>query len=132
MAISSILRHSENLIKQVRYVETGLVDIALLTNSYFPKANITEEEFVDFKLKYLIKNNDKNLIKLYLIKNEKNIYNSKLIKFYINDYAENADLENACRIFEEINHFSNAYINKFQIYCLINKKKEKRHNFFLI
>ena len=107
-----------------------ILDIALLTNSYFPKENITEEEFIYFKFKYLIKNNDKNLIKLYLIKNEKNIYNSKLIKFYINDYAENADLENACKIFEEIKYFSNDYINKFQIYCLINKKKKRRGTTF--
>ena len=75
--------------------------------------------------KYLIKNNDKNLIKLYLIKNEKNIYNSKLIKFYINDYAENADLENACKIFDEVKYFGNDYINKFQIYCLVNQKKRE-------
>ena len=43
-----------------------ILDIALLTNSYFPKENITEEDFVDFKLKYLIKNNDKNLINFEL------------------------------------------------------------------
>ncbi len=102
-----------------------ILDIALLTNSYFPKENITDEDFVDFKLKYLIKNNDKNLIKLYLIKNKKNIYNSKLIKFYINDYIENADLENACKIFDEIKYFSDDYINKFQIYCLIDQEKRE-------
>ena len=98
-----------------------ILDIALLTNSYFPKLNITEEEFIDFKLEYLIENNDKKLIKSYLIKNENNIYNSKLIKFYINSYTESADLENACKIFDEINYFSNDYINKFKIYCLINQ-----------
>ena len=102
-----------------------ILDIALLTNSYFPKTNITEEEFVDFKLNYLIQNNDKSLIKLYLIKNEKNIYNSKLIKFYINDYTENADLKNACEIFNNIKYIYDDYINKFQIYCLINEKKRE-------
>ena len=102
-----------------------ILDIALLTNSYFPKDNITEEDFVDFKLKYLIKNNDKNLIELYLKKNEKNIYNSKLIKFYINDYIENADLEKACKIFDEIKYFSDNYIDKFQIYCLIDQEKRE-------
>ena len=97
-----------------------IFDIALLTNSYFPKENITEEEFVDFKLNYLINNNDKNLIKLYLIKNENNAYNSKLIKYYINSYLANADLENACKIFDKIKNFKDNYINKFLIYCLIN------------
>ena len=98
-----------------------ILDIVLLTNSYLPKQNITEEEFINFKLNYLIKNNDKNLIKLYLLKNEKNNYNSKLIKFFINDYIENADLENACKIFDEINYFNDDYIDKFKIYCLINQ-----------
>ena len=93
-----------------------ILDIALLTNSYFPKENITEEEFIDFKLNYLIKNNDKDLIKSYLIKNEKNIYNSKLIKFYIDDFIKNSDLENACKVFDEINYFENDYINKFDAF----------------
>ena len=102
-----------------------ILDIALLTNSYSPEDNITEEDFINFKLNYLIKTNDKNLIKLYLIKNKKNIYNSKLIRFYINDYIENSDLENACKIFEEIKYFSDDYINKFQIYCLIEQEKRE-------
>ena len=102
-----------------------ILDIALLTNSYFPQENITEEEFVDFKLNYLISNNNKELIKLYLIKNESNVYNSKLIKFYINSYLENADLENACEIFNELKYFDDDYINKFNIYCLINQNNRE-------
>ena len=102
-----------------------IFDIALLTNAYFPKANITKEEFIKFKLNYLIENNDKDLIKKYLIKNENNIYNSKLIIFYLNDHLENADLENACKIFDKINYFSNDYINKFKIYCLINQNQRE-------
>ncbi len=100
-----------------------IFDIALLTNSHFPNKNITEEEFINFKINYLAKNNDKNLIKLYLIKNQNYIYNNDLIKFYINDYLENSDLENACKVFDEINYLSNEYINKFKIYCLINQNK---------
>ena len=102
-----------------------ILDITLLTNSYFPSENITEEDFIDYKLKYLIKNNDKKLIKSYLIKNEKNIYNSKLIKFYIDDHIENSDLEKACKIFDEIKYFSDDYINKFKIYCLIDQGKRE-------
>ena len=102
-----------------------IFDIALLTNSYFPKKNITKQEFIEFKLDYLIDTNDKKIIKLYLIKNAHNIYNSKLIKFYINDYLETADLENSCKIFDEISYSSDYYINKFKIYCLINKEQRE-------
>ena len=108
-----------------------ILDIALLTNSYFPIYNITEEEFIKFKLNYLIKNRDKYLIKKYLIKNKNNIYNAELIKFYLNDYLENADLENACNIFEDINYFGDDYINKFKIYCLIkNNNREEAQLLF--
>ena len=110
-----------NLSKDARKI----LEIALLTNSYFPAKNITEEDFINFKLNYLINNNDLNLIKKYLIKNENNIYNSKLIKFYLNSFLQNSDLENACKIFEEVDYFEDNYINKFKIYCLINKNKRE-------
>ena len=103
-----------------------ILEIVLLTNTYFPKINITEEEFINYKTNFLIKNSDKNLIKLYLIKNLNNIYNSNLIKFYINSYLQNADLENACNIFNEINFYDDDYINKFKIYCLINEEKREQ------
>ena len=104
-----------------------IFEIVLLTNTYFPKINITEEEFINYKTNFLIKNDDKNLIKLYLIKNLNNIYNSNLIKFYINSYLQNADLENACNIFNEINFYDDDdYINKFKIYCLINEEKREQ------
>ena len=102
-----------------------ILNIALLTNSHFPKANITEEEFINFKTDYLIKKNDKNLINLYLIKNENNFFNSNLIRFYINSFLENADLENACKIFNDLKYFRDEYINKFKIYCLINESKRE-------
>ena len=121
--IKSILKklNKMNLSKDAKEI----LDIVLLTNSYFPEENITEEEFIDFKTNYLIDNNDKNLIKLYLTKNANNIYNSKLIKFFLNEHLENADLEGACKIFDEINYFSNDYINKFNIYCLINQNQRE-------
>ena len=99
----------------------NILDIALLTNSYFPKKNITEKEFIQLKLDYLIENNNKNLIKKYLIKNEENIHNSPLVKFYVNDYLETADLENACKIFDEKIYINDDYLNKFKVYCLIIK-----------
>ncbi len=103
-----------------------ILKIVLLTNTYFPQINITEEEFINFKTDFLVKKGDKNLIKLYLTKNANNIYNSNLIKFYLNSYLQNADLENACNIFNGINFFNDDYISKFKIYCLINEEKREQ------
>ena len=46
------------------------MQVSLLTNAYLPEKNISEEEFLNFRSKWLIKNSDLNLIEDYLIKNE--------------------------------------------------------------
>lgn len=100
-----------------------ILDIALLTNSYFPKKNISEDKFLNYKTDYLIQNGNLELIKLYLLKNQNNSNNSKLLRYYVEEYLSNSDLENACSIFNEINLLNDDYIAKFKIYCLINENR---------
>lgn len=100
-----------------------ILDIALLTNSYFPKKNISEDKFLNYKTDYLIKNGNLELIKLYLLKNQNNSNNSKLLRYYVEEYLSNFDLENACSIFNEINLLNDDYLTKFKIYCLINENR---------
>ena len=100
-----------------------ILDIALLTNSYFPKKNISEDKFLNYKTDYLIQNGNLELIKLYLVKNQNNSNNSKLLRYYVEEYLSNSDLENACSIFNEINLLNDDYITKFKIYCLINENR---------
>ena len=96
----------------------------MLTNSFFPSNNIEEEKFLNFKFDYLIESKNLNLIKIYLSKNN-NYNNSRIIKFYINHYLSNSDLENACKIFKNLNLFNDNYLAKFKIYCLINENKRE-------
>jgi len=100
-----------------------ILDIALLTNSYFPKKNISEDKFLNYKTDYLIQNGNLKLIKLYLLKNKNNSNNSKLLRYYVEEYLANSDLENACSIFNEINLLNDDYLTKFKIYCLINENR---------
>jgi len=100
-----------------------ILDIALLTNSYFPKKNISEDKFLNYKTDYLIQNGSLKLIKLYLLKNQNNSNNSKLLRYYVEEYLSNFDLENACSIFNEINLLNDDYLTKFKIYCLINENR---------
>jgi len=100
-----------------------ILDIVLLTNSYFPKKNISEDKFLNYKTDYLIQNGNLELIKLYLLKNQNNSNNSKLLRYYVEEYLSNSDLENACSIFNEINLLNDDYLTKFKIYCLINENR---------
>ena len=63
-----------------------LMNIALLTNSYYPKINITEEEFLKIKSDWLIKNNDRDLIEEYLIKNQILNLHPELSRYLVDQY----------------------------------------------
>ena len=104
-----------------------ILDISLLTNSYIPQKNITKEEFIKFKIDFLIKNDDLNLIENFLLKNENldsNI-NQELIKFLVEDYLSNSKIEKSCEIFSLLNQIiTDNYLFKFNVYCLINQNKK--------
>ena len=130
--INKILKRINKL--KLSHDANEIINIALLTNSYLPKKNIPEDEFIDFKLEYLIKNNNLELIKSYLIKNNNISNNIKLIKYYVESYISDSDLQNSCEIFNKINLFEDEYLTKFKIYCLINegKREEAQLQFDLI
>ena len=102
-----------------------ILNITLLTSSYFPVNNISEENFISFKINYLIQNKDLKLIESYLQNNDNNFKNAELIKYYVNTNLANSNLENACDIFSKIIFFNDDYLNKFKIYCLINKNSRE-------
>ena len=110
-----------------------ILKIALLTNSYFPSKNITNEDFLKLKQGWLLENSDLNLIEEYLIKNKKNSGSNELIKFLINEYLSNSEIEKSCKIFSKINYvITDDYLSKFNIYCLINNNKKEEAQYYLI
>tara|TARA_B100000965_G_scaffold361618_1_gene343099 strand:- start:464 stop:2194 length:1731 start_codon:yes stop_codon:yes gene_type:complete len=102
-----------------------ILDIALLTNSYMPSNNISNEEFLDFKFQYLIKKKDFDLIKNFIIKNSSLEDNHTLIRFYTDFYLSNSQLEKSCEIFDYVKIVNDEYLTNFKIYCLINKNKKE-------
>ena len=100
-----------------------ILEIALLTNSEIPNKNINEDEFINFKIDYLIKKNNKKLIVDYLEKNKSNVYNIKLIKHYVNEYLIENDLKRSCELINKVDIFDDQYLGKFKIYCLLIENK---------
>ena len=109
-----------------------LMNIILLTNSYPPKKNISQKEFLKIRSNWLIKHNNLELIEEYLVSND--ILNShpKLSKYLIDKYLSESNLDNACKIFlNNSKPIENDYLSKFNIYCLIhNEKKEEAQLIF--
>ena len=101
-----------------------IMKITLFTNSYYPKNNISEKEFLEFKTDWLIKNSDLDLIEEYLIKNQIINIHPKLTRYLIDYYLSVANVDKACQLFEKnLEPISDDYLSKFNIYCLIVNKK---------
>ena len=108
------------------YDAKNIYNKLILTNSFPPKRNINTQDFINLKINWLIKNNDLELIKEFLVKNDYENYNLSLIKFYLDQNLSLAKIEKSCELFSFIKNLpKDNYITKFQIYCLINENKKE-------
>ena len=120
-----------DLFKKIQKIELSrdskeILKISLLTNSYFPKKNISYEKFLKLKHDWLLNNSDLNLIEEYLIKNPKVKNNNKLVQFLVDEYLSRSELEKSCEILSKIKYpIDDKYLSKFNIYCLINNNKRE-------
>ena len=104
-----------------------ILDILLLTNSYYPDKNISKEQFLDIKSNWLIKNSNFKLIENYISNNQSANRNTKLIKYLVDEYLSRSEIEKACEIFDKIEeNIDDDYLSKFNIYCLINNNKREK------
>ena len=108
------------------YDAKNIYNKLILTNSFPPNENINTQDFINLKINWLIKNNDLELIKEFLVKNDYENYNLSLIKYYLNQNLSLAKIEKSCELFSFIKNLpKDNYITKFQIYCLINENKKE-------
>ncbi len=109
-----------------------LMNILLLTNSYNPEINMTEDEFLKIRSNWLIKNKDRELIEEYLIKNQILNLHPKLSRYFADQYLSEANIEKACEIFLENSEIiDDEYLFKFNLYCLINSGKTEEAQLIL-
>ena len=102
-----------------------LMKISLLTNSYAPKRNITEKDFLKLKASWLIKNSDLELIEEYLVKNQIFDLQPYLSRYLVDQYLSEGDIEKSCDILSKnLQPLNDKYLSKFNIYCLIYRDKK--------
>ena len=101
-----------------------ILNISLLTNAYQPNQNITEQEFLNIKSDWLIKNSNLELIEKYLIKNQNINLHLDLTRYLVDEYLSESNVEKSCEIFSKITEsIEDNYLFKFNLYCLINNNK---------
>ena len=109
-----------------------ILEILLLTNSYYPSNNISKDQFLEIKSNWLIKNSNLPLIKNYLLNNQIINESPKLTKYLVNKYLSRSEIEKSCEIFSKIKDvIIDDYLSKFKIYCLINNNKKEEAQLLL-
>jgi len=115
-----------NKIKLSPFAEEIFIN-TLFTISKLPKQNMTDTEFINYKLDWLINNNKDRLIASFLNKNKKFPNKKKIIRYLVDSNIAKANLDEACQNITLIsNDIKNSYLEQFKIICLIknNKKNE--------
>ena len=118
-----------NIFKRIDKLELSrdaaeILDILLLTNALYPEMNISKEQFLEIKSKWLIKRSNFDLIEKYLLNNEIINEHPKLTKHLVDHYLSQSNVKKACEIFSKIKEpIQDLYLSKFNIYCLINDNK---------
>ena len=97
----------------------------LFTNSYPPHKNLSADEFLDMKIDWLIKNKMIDNLENLLQANKKVGEKPKAIEFLVEEYLSTADIKLACEKIKFVSRgVQNDFLDKFNIYCLINDDRK--------
>ena len=99
----------------------------LFTVSKLPAQNMTSEEFTNYKIDWLLNNQNDKMISVFLDKNKNFPNKSKIIKYLVDQNIAKANLKEACQKIDLISSdVKDSYLNQFKIICLIkNNKKDE-------
>ena len=101
-----------------------LMDVALLTNSYTPNLNFSQDEFERYTLDHLIKKKDFNLVEQFIQKNSSIKNKERLIKHIADYYLSLNKIENSCSAINSLSLITEEYLTYYKIYCLIIQDKK--------
>ncbi len=98
---------------------------AILFSFSYPPQGMSEKEFVNLKINWLIENDRVNLIESFLKQNEEFENKSKLVQYLVDKNIASGNIKNGCEKIKFIDaKIKDPYLEKFKIYCLVfNKKK---------
>ena len=100
---------------------------AILFSFSYPPQDMTEKEFVNLKINWLIQNDREDLIEKFLKRNDQFESKSKAIQYIVDKNIAGGNIKKGCEKIGFIDaKIKDAYLEKFKIYCLVfnNKKPE--------
>ena len=106
------------------YAQKLLFNI-LLTNAYSPKSNLSNEEFLEIKINWLIEKNQKEYLEKLLITNPTVGKKTEAVRFLVDENLASANISSACEKVKLLNkEAKNFYLEKFNIVCLIDQDRK--------
>ena len=120
------LRSSLKRLNKIKLSKSSneILEAILFSFSYPPKG-MTEKEFVDLKINWLIQNDKVNLIESFLKQNQEFDSKSKAVQYLVDKNIASGNIKEGCEKIKFIDaKIKDAYLEKFKIYCLVfNDKK---------
>ena len=97
----------------------------LYTVSKLPGSNMTDEEFINYKIDWLVDKKKDDMISVFLNKNKNFPNKSKIIKYLVDQNITKANLKQACEKIDLISSdVKDSYLDQFKVICLLNENKK--------
>ena len=122
------IRTSVKRISKINLSNTskGIFEKILFSFSY-PPQGMSENEFIDLKINWMLDNNRSELIEKFLKQNKIFHNKPKVIQYLVDENIAKANIKKSCEKISFIDKsLKDSYLEKFKIYCLIfNDKKNE-------
>ena len=127
------LRSSLKRLEKIKLSKSSeeILEIILFSFSY-PPPGMSEKEFVNLKIDWLIKNEKTDLIESFLKQNQEFESKSKAVQYLVDKNIASANIKEGCDKIKFIDaKIKDPYLEKFKIYCLAFNKKNSEAQLLL-
>ena len=127
------LRSSLKRLEKIKLSKSSeeILEIILFSFSY-PPPGMSEKEFVNLKIDWLIKNKKVDLIESFLKQNQEFESKSKAVQYLVDQNIASANIKEGCDKIKFIDaKIKDPYLEKFKIYCLVFNKKNSEAQLLL-
>ena len=127
------LRSSLKRLEKIKLSKSSeeILEIILFSFSY-PPPGMSEKEFLNLKIDWLIKNEKVDLIESFLKQNQEFESKSKAVQYLVDKNIASANIKEGCDKIKFIDaKIKDPYLEKFKIYCLVFNKKNSEAQLLL-